>query len=315
MTETVVNNTSYSKGKYLIALFLFVISVAFLAGAYNLPTIDPQKTEDIRILFELANVIENTERPEDFPAEYPIIVSTHPQHFKTAYDRFGLQMGPFLIVNRQVQTYAWLEEKTPEKELPKDKSLKLIDKYRYKMEWLDNPKPYKELKVWKGHIYSMPNIQNKVFIGGPLYFGRLELNIQLAKVLQFENYKLTSNPKFVKAFPHDDYYIYTSDDASTNTFPGDHRLYYSVLRAPEKDASMTVFGARDFNRLVHYKMGNGKKILYLHHGSIEDMREQIGSPPIPVKVIKVLQILMPIVSGLLILAIFFVLIRKNAAKI
>lgn len=303
-----------SKSKYVIAVILFLFSLLFLGLWESLPTIDPSKTTDIRILLELANEITDTVRPEEHPPEYPVIVTGHPDVKKTAFDLLGLKMGPFLAIKRIVQIYAWAEEEVPKDQLPKDKKLTLEDRYRYHLEWQENPKEYRDLKVWKGHMFGMPSIINQNFYGGPLYFGRISLNLNNAEILIWEDYRFKDGFEFYKELVHDEKYVYRSEESRSDPTVADVRLHYKVLRKPDNGQPITVFGARNYNQLTYFKTADGQNILYLYPGSIDEMKDFIGHPPISVNTIRILQLVLPSVAALFLLLSILMILKGIKLK-
>jgi hypothetical protein len=281
------------------ALMLLGVGVVCFLGVSVLPETDSSKTTDLSILFEQAERVTNLVRPPETPPGKPIVVSAPFNYQRLAYDIRGITQGPFLALHRIVETYAFVEEAVPENELPPNP--KLVDRYRYHPEWLVNPTPWRQLKVWKDHTYNTPPVPDEYLFAEGVSLGRLLIDLQEATLLDWEPIKLDSDVYgFLKGQLHDERYVYQIPEPMDKPRSGDYRLAYDgVILKEGHPQVLTILGARDFNNLVPFEMADGRHVLLVKLGDEAAMREVIGKPPMPLALISVLRIALPYGGGLL----------------
>lgn len=283
--------SSVKKGRRLaaviISVLLIIIGAAIIAGRRFLPSIDPAEVEDPALLFELAIPLEDVIRPPDTPPGYPVLVTGELAVQNKARDYFALKHGSFLGLRRQVESYAWFEKKIPLSDEGKT-GTKEEYRFEYGTEWTGNPAKWKTFRIWKGHRYNFPPIEEKEFIADGASIGRLVINLDVAELMGWKDYIIdkTLDPYF--KIPHDKRYIYNSHEALDKPIAGDFRFFYRVVEFDPDKPQITVLGARDFNRLIPFTTGQGRKLLLVRPGPPHQMKAALGEPPLSAAKIRLL---------------------------
>lgn len=296
------SDTPSAARRHTAWIALLLLALALLAGRALLPPTDPGQSHDLALIFEQALRIDNTVRPPETEPNTPVLVSGKVTFRNLAADHIQMSQGRFLGLRRIVEVYAWVEEAVPEAELPPNPTR--TDRYRYRLEWLTNPTPWRDFQVWKGHTYTAPAITSETFFAVGTAIGRLLIDLDEATLIGWK--PLTLDPKvypFLEARIHDTHHFYERPEARDAPEPGDYRIRYEVVELPpEGNPYLTVLGSRDFNRIVPFVMADGRPLMLVLTGSEQDLREALGPPALPLALLRLLANGLPLGAGLLALA-------------
>ena len=261
------------------SLLLLLLGIASLTGSLIFHYQSKNEPTSLRTLLDEAVKIENFTQPEDTPPDRPVLISGVPQVTGGAIDTIGYTQGLFLALERKCEVYAWKETPVPKEKQPPPPN-KTSDRYSYRQEWIENPIPWNELQVMKGHEYFMPRVGSESYRAEAVYFGRIELDLShVTKIEGWKDLTIDANDSQFEKIPNDGKYLYNDIKAKSHPVPGDFRLSYRGIPFVKDKTWVSVLGKRDFNKIVPFLTPQGEAFLIVFIGTIDEFKASLPILP------------------------------------
>ncbi|MGB3341149.1 MAG: TMEM43 family protein [bacterium] len=171
-----------------------------------------------------------------------------------------LKPGKYIMLDRIVEMYAWIEETETETKKKTGGGTEEKTTYRYKKTWTSNPQESSEFKIPEGHENPSMPVKPKTFYVDETKIGIYSFDHKTATLPSSENIELNRNI----AIAHWDAmligsdYIFMGSGSYENPRIGDLRISFKAVHAGIK---VTLFGKLDDKKIVAY-FHKGKTRLY-----------------------------------------------------
>ena len=159
-----------------------------------------------------------------------------------------MKPGPYIALNRRVEMYSWMEEKSTESKKNIGGSETKKTTYSYDKNWSEDPKDSKLFRYPEGHYNPPKTIDN---YGAKVSDAKVrDYNLNLQKIrlpsfqkltLKAENLQLKDDAILI------DNYLYQGKGELSNPQIGDLRLSYSIL---PRERQVTIFGKFNGNNNI-----------------------------------------------------------------
>lgn len=162
-----------------------------------------------------------------------------------------LRPGKYIMLDRVVEMYAWIEETETETKKKTGGGTEEKTTYRYKKDWTAFPQESGEFKIPEGHENPSMSVKSKSFYVNDVKIGIYSFDHEEATMPALENVELNRNT----AIAHWDAqligsdYIFTGKGTYDNPVVGDLRISYKALGSGIK---LTLFGKLDGKEIVAY---------------------------------------------------------------
>ena len=172
-----------------------------------------------------------------------------------------LKPGGYIALSREVEMFAWVEEKHTKTEKKTGGSEVTTTTYTYRQEWTDRPESHSSFKHPEGHENPPLTVEAKTFLASRANIGAYAVDPEGMSLppkspleLNPEKLDLPKNSPFVL----DGNYLFKGRGSLSAPEVGDIRLSYRALPAGRK---VTAFGKLSGSELVPY-LHKGEKRLY-----------------------------------------------------
>ncbi|MEM7334204.1 MAG: TMEM43 family protein [Chloroflexota bacterium] len=163
-----------------------------------------------------------------------------------------LNTGEFLYLRRDVEMYAWDEERNSDS----DNNASSTNRYEYNREWTDNPQDSNQFNRPNGHYNPPMRYQGEVFRVEHAEIGRFSVAPDQLLFMQQRDLPLSSN--IILDGRIEEEYLFIGSGSLAQPDIGDLRIQFSTF---ENDQQVTVFGAQNENRLQPFT-GPKDSLLY-----------------------------------------------------
>jgi hypothetical protein len=169
-----------------------------------------------------------------------------------------LKPGPYIRLERNVETYAWVE-KTTEKTTEKlGGGTDVTTTYDYKKEWVKTPPDATTFKYPDGHGNATLTVQGQTVYASPATVGSYTVDAKAMELPASEPVTLNKDAVIVNnAVRMEGNYLYSGKGSTATPEIGDVRISFTALRA---GAQVTAFGKLESSSLVPYFENNKTKL-------------------------------------------------------
>jgi hypothetical protein len=162
-----------------------------------------------------------------------------------------LKPGKYIMLERIVEMYAWIEETETETKKKTGGSTEEKTTYRYKKSWTANPRASVEFKIPEGHENQPMSVKARIFYVPHVNIGIYSFDHENATLPSSERVALDRN----NAIAHwdarliDGDYIFKGSGSYEEPKIGDLRISFMAVRAGIK---VTLFGKLDDKEIIAY---------------------------------------------------------------
>ncbi|MFW5719961.1 MAG: TMEM43 family protein [Candidatus Dojkabacteria bacterium] len=203
-------------------------------------------------------------------------------------DPLLLKPGNYLVLERRVEMYSWIEEsKSETKSLPGG-SEETVTTYTYKQDWTSNPQDSSRFHDTTKHFNPEPGVEKETFINDSVTLGDHSVDLQNATLpglnkLNLNQDMLLKQPGAPReAIPGStltnvqvqNNYVFSGVGDLLNPQVGDYRITYYVL---PQNTEVLLFAQKENNKLAAYTDKNGVQAYRVFTGSYNEALRQIGT--------------------------------------
>jgi len=171
-----------------------------------------------------------------------------------------LKPGKYIMLDRIVEMYAWIEETETETKKKTGGGTEEKITYRYEKAWISNPQKSSEFKIPEGHENPLMSVKPKTFYVDEAKIGIYSFDNKTATLPKSENIELNKHIAIahwdVRLIGSD--YVFKGSGSYANPRIGDLRISFEGVHAGIK---VTLFGKLDGKEIVTY-YHKGKTRLY-----------------------------------------------------
>jgi hypothetical protein len=173
-----------------------------------------------------------------------------------------LKTGPYLMLRREVEMYAWVEDKHTREEKQLGGGTKTITTYEYNLKWTARPKSSDDFRHPEGHRNPALAIPNQTFRAagghvGAFAFDPSEVELPPSKDLSLGD-RVIGHPK------HDDRYIFRGRGSLESPHLGDVRISFEAV---ESGSTVTLYGERHGQKISPYMYRGEDKLFRVVPGT------------------------------------------------
>ena len=179
-----------------------------------------------------------------------------------------LKPGKYIMLDRIVEMYAWIEETETETKKKTGGGTEEKTTYRYKKSWTENPQGSSEFKIPEGHENPSMAEKSKTYYVAEVKIGIYSFDHKTASLPASENITLNKDIAIAHwdATLIDGDYIFKGSGSYENPKVGDLRISFKAVPAGIK---VTLFGKQEGKDIVAYYY-KGKARLYRAFAGTKD---------------------------------------------
>ncbi len=179
-----------------------------------------------------------------------------------------LKPGKYIMLDRVVEMYAWIEETETETKKKTGGGTEEKTTYRYKKTWTSNPQESSEFKIPEGHENPSMSVKSKTFYVDDAKIGTYSFDLRTATLPGSDNIELNRNIAIAhwdaKLIGTD--YIFKGSGPYEDPRVGDLRISFKAVHAGIK---VTLFGKLKGREIIAY-YHKGKTRLYRAFAGTKD---------------------------------------------
>ncbi len=234
MSDTFTTTTRQSWFSRIISSFVGILfGIWLFFGSFFILFLNEGRV-DFWTLAEKAPLLKQTDSPTPEYSGKLVAIEWDLTTRTPLWDTF-LKPNTYLLVKRNVETYAWKEDEKTETHKDIGGSETTTKTYTYEKKWLENPESSSRFQVPTGHTNITSDIKNTSFTNGDLKVGDYSLSSQWLFIEWWETLTLnTENTLLTGSYILENNYIYKSVGTWTLSNPeiGDIRISYHVIISP-----------------------------------------------------------------------------------
>lgn len=170
-----------------------------------------------------------------------------------------IKAGDYLLIDRNVEMYAWVEKKETETTKNTGGSETTTTKYSYVKEWTDNPEDSDNFQNSAGHQNPSLTIEEATFRPSAASLGAFAIDINNIDLPSADSLSLNeSNLGSDTGFTAEGNYLFKGAGSLGNPQVGDVRLSFEVVPS---NIDVTLFGKQEGNKITTY-LHDGEDRLY-----------------------------------------------------
>ncbi len=180
-----------------------------------------------------------------------------------------LKSGPYAVLHRNVEMYAWVEQKSTKTRKKIGGKTEKITTYKYKKRWTSKPPESSSFRHPEDHKNPQLMIPPATFYALTANIGKYKIDIRSVKLPALRTLSLSK--EMLEDGAHgrvEGSYIFNGVGSIYEPEVGDIRIYYTVLPATFSPA--TVFGKVEGNSIAPFFYKGKKKIYRLFIGTREE---------------------------------------------
>lgn len=180
-----------------------------------------------------------------------------------------LKPGAYIALDRNVEMFAWIEEKETKEEKKAGGSTETKTTYTYKKTWTDDPEETSEFRYPEGHANPVLTIRSRTFTVGRAAIGKYGFDPAEASLPEADPVILTGALLIPtpKARLTGDDYLYIGKGSLDLPQLGDIRISFNALRA---GLSATLLGKKQGTSVTAYYHKEKSRLFRLFRGTRED---------------------------------------------
>lgn len=183
-------------------------------------------------------------------------------------DDMYLKPGPYLLVNRSAEAYAWVEQEETKTETNTGGSETTTTTYNYKKEWVSTVKDSSEFEYPEGHQNYSQTQTDGEYRPETMTVGAYSFDGQTVDISGGDELSLTAAMVTLpRGAAIQGGYIYLDGADPTSPQVGDERVSFSVLK---EGFSGTVFGELDGAEITRYTDEDGNTLFRVFEGGNDE---------------------------------------------
>ncbi len=269
-----------------LGALLCLLGVVF-AWFYVLPNLPSYQ-------FRTAVFLTNHIEKPSVPNGTAVLLEGTPMLVQPALDPVGLGGERFLAIRRKVESFLWMEHENADGTVT------------YAQEWTTERPNWRDFKVWKGHMQSLPEMLPEEIRTREGYIGRLRIDFENAELYGWRETLPRDGWLKQAELKIRDGWIYRNRADIDNPKRETVRLSYETI---PPDVPLAIFGGMEDGRIVPLSLPNGNRVLKITVGTRNDL-ERLMRTGLLVTAIADWRVFLMVISGLILLTLGFCRIRK-----
>lgn len=183
-------------------------------------------------------------------------------------DGMYLKPGPYLLVSRSAEMYAWVQESESESQTNLGGSETTTTTYSYQKEWTSFPADSSNFEYPEGHENPTPTQEGGVYNPATMTVGAYSFDGKSVEIGGGDELALTpAMVELPRGAVIQGSYIYLDGADPSAPAVGDERVSFTVLK---EGFTGTVFGEVDGSEIVRYTDKNGNSIFRVFQGGHDE---------------------------------------------